>query len=666
MASQVKENFSKPISNYFIYCLIFFTIAKLVLCSREEMLGTCSPHDDLWQVLSAQRWYWGGGYGTNYLYHLPIYPLFLKMFSTTGIPLRIGMELLYCFSCSLLSIALYRIGIPSFISALLALAAIFNPSSFQLPNRFGPEILLASFLLLALSQSLEWWIVRRTFNAIKPAIFSAIFWALAWNTRKEAIVLLPIFIVLGCCIIIVDKNEAKQIVCKRILMGAMLPLCACLVLTLTICSVNYARWGLFASSALSAPGYTLAFKALQSIKPNKSIAYIPVTVEARRAAYKESPSFALLQEQLEGPVGKGWAGCSKPWTDSKGLIGIDPLEISAGWFYWALYESAARAGYASTPAQGDAFFKKVGEEIRAALIQGRLPRRFVPITMIDPDFLCWLPKYKDSLKSVYNTFLAPSSPVRNQSDQSMLGNSIKKEFDDIANRRSRSFSNEGSCDIDGWILAPGRKIVFIAVADSSGKTVASLRPIQARNDVSPEARAFLFHIPLFTQDKWLASQIIVSTDYGENVTWQLQELIAGKVNHKASKGKDIYLACDRLDQPKILVYWSWCFQNSWEQIYYQIVRNLQWIALIGLILAVFLRRNSSIVVGVFLLGTAVIIRILLFAMLDATSWNGNQPRYLFPVMPEFSMLIVLGSWLFFNEVAYFLSNKYKQTNFNEG
>ncbi|MBM3856557.1 MAG: hypothetical protein FJ390_01170 [Verrucomicrobia bacterium] len=665
MRLQIKQSSCKPISKYFICWLVFLTIAKLVLCSREEMRGTYSPHDDLWQVWAAQRWYWGGTYATNFLYHLPIYPLFIKIVSITGIPLRIGMELLYCFGCSLLSITLCRIGIPQLVGGVLSLAAIFNPSSFQLPNRFGAEILLASLLLLALSQSLEWWIARKTFDAIKPAVLAAIFWALAWNSRKEAIVLLPIFIILALCVIAVDKADTRQLVCKRIGVGVILPLCACLALTLTICSINYIRWGLFSTSILSAPGYKMAFKALQSIKPDREIAYIPVTVKARQAAYKESSSFALLQEQLEGPVGRGWAGCSKPWTDSKGLTALDPLEISAGWFYWALYESAARAGYASTPAQGDAFFKKIGKEIRSALIQGKLPKRFVPIAMIDPNFSCWLPKYRDSLKSVYNTFLTSSLPVRNKSDQPMLGDDVKKEFDDIANRRSRSFPNKSSYNIDGWILTPGRKIIFIAIADSSGKIIASLSPTEPRNDVSPQARAFVFHIPLSTQDTLLENQIIVSTDDGEHITWQVKELIVGKVNQKVLKGKDAYLACDRFDQPKALVYWSWNFQDWFERIYYQIIGCAQWLALLGLFMGVFLRRNSSLVVVIFLLSTAVITRILLFAMLDASAWNGAQPRYLFPVMPEFSMLVVLGCWVFFHESLNFLNRIHRSATCNE-
>ena len=319
-------------------------------------------------------------------------------------------------------------------------------------------------------------------------------------------------------------------------------------MSLTICSINYFRWGLFTNSILTAPGYSAAFKALQSIRPEKNRDYIPITVEARKAAYKVSPSFALLEDQLEGPVGKGWAVFSKSWTDEKGIKNLDPLEISAGWFYWALYDSAVRAGYGRTPVQTDSFFYKIGKEINSALKEKKLPYRYVPVTMIDPDLLHWLPRYITSLKAVYNTFLTSSSPVRHIGDQAMLSNAIKHEFDVVANRG----------------------------------------PIKS-------------------------------------------------------------------------AYWAWHLQTLWESTYYQIVRYLQWMALIGIGTAIYLKQERFIFPVIFLFSTAIITRILFFGLLDATAWNGAQPRYLFPVMPEFSMLIILGSWLFHQCIKNFS----KQRNFHK-
>ncbi|MFZ4115250.1 MAG: hypothetical protein ACOYK6_00835 [Chthoniobacterales bacterium] len=548
MKSYYQKNSESKATVWLFYSLMILTLAKLVLSSGEEMLGFYLPNDDLWQVWAAKRWYWGGTYGADFLYHLPIYPLFIKLVSVTGAPLRIVMELLYCFSCSLLAVVLQQIGIPTVIAGLAGFAAIFNPSSFQLPNRFGPEILLASLLLLSFSQSLQWWIMRKNPRALYPALLSSFFWALAWNVRKEALVLFPTFIVLALCVIVADSSEKKEILIKRLLTGIGIPFCACCILSLTVCSVNYFRWGLFTNSILTAPGYTAAFKALQCIRPEKNRDYIPVTVEARKAAYKVSPSFALLQDQMEGPVGKGWASFSKPWTDEKGIKNLDPLEISAGWFYWALYDSAVRAGYATTPVQTDSFFHKIGKEINTALKEKKLPYRCVPIAMIDPDFLHWFPRYTTSLKAVYNTFLTSSSPVRNIGDQAMLSNFTKKEFDAMANRR----------------------------------------PLKS-------------------------------------------------------------------------AYWAWYFQTLWESIYYHIVHYLQWIALIGIGSAIYLKREGSILPVIFLFSTAIMARILFFALLDATAWNGAQPRYLFPVMPEFSMLIILGTWLFYLLVIDFS----KQFNFHQ-
>lgn len=542
----IQKNNKIKIPLWFFYWVIILIVAKLVLSSREEMLGFYLPHDDLWQVRAASRWYWGGSYAVDYLYHLPVYPLVIKTLSIIGVPLRVEMELLYCFSCALFSITLIHVGVPAFVAALTAVAIVFHPSSFQLPNRFGAEILLASLLLLALSSSLEWWMKRKNANAIYTAILSGLFWALAWNTRKESVILLPIFIILGLFVAIVDRHEKWNLLLKRINMGVILPVTLSLTLHCIICLVNYIHWGLFASSILTAPGYTFAFKELQSICPEKHIDYIPVTVDVRKKAYSVSPTFALLQQQLEGPVGKGWAAFSKEWTDAQGIKNLDPLEISAGWFYWALYDSAVTSGYASIPGSGDALFYKIGQEIEEALRKEKLSKRFVPVAMIDPDISYWIPRWRTSLSNVYNTFLTSSAPARATGDQAGLQDGTKRLFDDIANRRTRNLSG-----------------------------------------------------------------------------------------------------C--IDQPEKLAYWSWRCQANWEKIYYNAIYYLQWIALIGMMLAVFSGYKKSVLLVVLLLLATVLTRVLFFAILDASSWNGAQPRYIFPVMPEFGILIVLGVWLFLAE-----------------
>ena len=634
--------------------LILLIIIKLVLSSHEEMQGSYSPHDDLWQVWAAERSYWGGDGHANFLYHLPVYPLFIKLVSVTGVPFRVAMELTYCAAASLLSLALWRIGFPSAVAGFAAMAAILHPASFQQPNRFGAEILLSPLLMFALAGSLEWWVARQRGSSWKWAFFAALFWALAWNVRKEAVVLLPIFAIMAFCLWRADRSEGWKCVRHRMMLGAGLPLATCLVLSTAFKTINYCHWGLFANSVLTAPGYKAAFKALQRISPSQPIDYMPVTVEARRYAYEESPSFKKIKPQLEGNIGKGWAIFSKEFTDSKGLGALDPLEVSAGWFYWDLYESALKACHTSSPAKADLLFAQIAKEINKALAEGRLPGRFVPIAMIDPDFSRWLPRLGVSLHAVYNAFISPAVTVRPSRDQPFLSPQIIGLFDDLANRRAYVLKL-GPGEVIGWIQAPQDNIASLGLRFSNGSPVAASLATTPRLDAGPTALGFSFIVPSHFQKKWKKMRLVATLKSGGEVEWLIGNLMAGKVEHVDSDSQSIALACDYIKAPCDSAIWR--VQAQWERSYYALVRWIQWLALTGIVLAVISslrqRRVAEILV-VALFSTAVAARLFLFAILDACAWSGDQPRYLFAVMPLYGMLLVMGVWLLFREGASYL------------
>jgi hypothetical protein len=54
-----------------------------------------------------------------------------------------------------------------------------------------------------------------------------------------------------------------------------------------------------------------------------------------------------------------------------------------------------------------------------------------------------------------------------------------------------------------------------------------------------------------------------------------------------------------------------------------------------------LRTGDSINAALILLGTAILLRVLLFTFLDATWWVGGYERYLFPVLPLYSCFLIV-------------------------
>lgn len=546
----LKKNWDQPFPRGLFIWFILLLIGKLFLSSADDMVGTYSPHDDLWQVWAAERWYWGAHYGVNHLYRLPIYPLFVKLVSITGMPLRFVIEFFYSFSCLFFCATLYRVGVKKVVVGTLALCTVFQPYSFQLLNYFKPEVFLAPLIMLGLSYTIRWWLMREEQNTLRPALFAALFWALAWNTRAESTALLPLFFVLGAMVFVVDYSAGWLLCGKRLCLGVILPLVVSIFLNLTICTINYLNWGLFADSVLTAPGYVAAYKALQAIEVPQKIPYVPITHEAVKKAYDVSPTFALLKPQLEGNVGQGWAHVSKQWTDDKGIGPLDPLEIAGGWFFWALYSAVTDAGYGVKPEQADLFLRHVAQEINIAFKQEKIPKRFVLFAMVDPNISGWLPRYWQSVKAVYGVFMPPELPSTPFADQPMLPEETKNKVDIVANRRASRFINP-----------------------------SYYRP-------------------------------------GQFWEWG----------------------------------WSWKIETAWSHFYYQLFSYLQLIAVLGIVFSFFKKGNTSLKLAIALCCVAVIMRILIFALFDATTCNGNQSRYLFAVMPEFSVLLILGTWLFFDGV----------------
>ena len=466
---------STPFPNSLAWGLLFLIVFKLLLTSEEEMLAFYLPHDDLWQVRAAARAYWGGAYEATKLYHLPVFPLFMELMRIVGMPLRVAFEILYCGTAALLVGVLWRLGVPVSLSILSAAVLIFHPASFQLPNRFGAEILLTPLMMGAIATSLWWWMYRDRPNSFKYVVLAGIWWTLAWNVRKESIVLVPIFAVMLLYAVVSDRHGAWL----KSVMAIAVMLSCCPALEMTIKTVNWSRWGLFATSVHTAPGFKSAIKSLQSIRPEPPRPFIPVPSEVRSRAYLVSPALMELKPYLEGNFMRRWAVKSKAFTDAKNVAGLSEYDVASGWFYWAFYEAAVAAGHGNDPGEADRFLARIGEEIRAALADGRLAGRWVPMTMLDPSWTHWMPRLPESMRRVGGTFLKPAVPERPLIDlavEELYG----EDFDIGATRRRhvdspRFLKTEivgwsfKQAEVVGWSFATGGSVQTIEILSGSGR-----------------------------------------------------------------------------------------------------------------------------------------------------------------------------------------------------
>ena len=103
-----------------------------------------------------------------------------------------------------------------------------------------------------------------------------------------------------------------------------------------------------------------AYGALSRVKHPNQKRYLPVPKEVRQAIYQVSPAFRELEYFLEEQL-KGWQtpGCHRHRLGTCG-------DIAGGWFMWALRDAVALAGYYKLGDIAESYYLRLAKEINAA------------------------------------------------------------------------------------------------------------------------------------------------------------------------------------------------------------------------------------------------------------------------------------------------------------
>jgi hypothetical protein len=203
-------------------------------------------------------------------------------------------------------------------------------------------------------------------------------------------------------------ENIKQInliaIAREVLIGVGLTIAPVVILTLGICWSNAANFGIFATSDFKTPEFAAAYSALSRVEsssntsnpsdssktldtseksdPSRSnlknaprktpdkfadfdtAAIVPVPASARAAIYGQSPAFRELRPALEVPPNTGWRSqsCAEGICD----------DYAGGFFFWALRDAVAAAGYYESPDRAAAFYRQLAAEINAACDDGAL------------------------------------------------------------------------------------------------------------------------------------------------------------------------------------------------------------------------------------------------------------------------------------------------------
>lgn len=627
----------------------FFVLAllKLFIVSNNEILALNMPHDDLWYINSANHLYWFGTYTQMKFIHLPVFPIFIYFMHFTTIPLRFIMEILFISSSFYLSYSLMKVGINKLFSIAIFTLMIFHPLSMRLFNHTLAGIFYAPLLIFSIANLIMLWLHKEDKSSIYFSILTGISFALLFFTRDESVLITALFGFILIIIIFIslkEKLSKKKIfdLTKKII---IIPATCIIILAIIINSANYLAFGVFAPTELQGSGYKSAYTVLLKIKPSETIRFVPLSTEVREKAYEISPTFSKIRPILEDHS-------NFAFYYTKKSQGIDN-EMAAGWFYWMLRDAVYQTGY-KTSKSADEFYNQVAKEINQAIKEKKVESRLVIFSFIDPYFYKFLPNFPDSFLRISGLFFDTNEPPLGN-DSPGLPKEIVTLVDRMANRNQDAIKQTSIGSIQGWAFIDGDEITNITFKNPDGSQIASTETNIERPDVlaGSQKNTPLIKTPgfSFNFNDNINEAINGTVEFNSKkglFTVPIKSIKEGAVNQQelSINGKTLYFAIDITSFSKIqkIDPLKMGMQHYLWRVYGNIILWLTILGLFFLILIIatykYIREKNLIIILLILL-FVIFNHVMFFSILDINSWNGAQPRYIFPVMPLYSTALLI-------------------------
>ena len=343
-------------------------------------------------------------------------------------PLRLGTELLYLSAAFAFAASLRELGLARGAAIAVFAVIAFEPYTFAIFNYVLAETIYGSLVLFSLAALFMLLARLDEPTARRYAVLFGLALCSTWITRKES----PLLAGLLCGLFLLialrayARGTQRRDTLRDLWLAVGIPTLVIVAGTTILSTVNFARYGIFATNDLATPGYVAANRALLRIDPSRPVRTVAVTADARRLGYEASPAFRELQQYLDTV----WATAIHVQTEeATGVKG----ELGSGWFYWAFRQAAAMRGHHASARTADAYYRRIADEINSAIDEGKIPGRMTVGSFVDPAFSVWLPALPQSIVKVGRLFLHNGAPVRMSDDP--VATDIRKKFDDIAGRR---------------------------------------------------------------------------------------------------------------------------------------------------------------------------------------------------------------------------------------
>jgi hypothetical protein len=376
-----------------IFMISFIIIKQLLVIGMPLFAHAGAGHDDRLMInmadsLSSGAWL--GEYSEKTLVKGLFFPLFLVANDVLGIPYSLSIPGIYSLACMIFVFGIKRLFQTEFPLFIIFLALLFNPISFADETflRIYRNGLTATQALIISGSMFAVYLTRfekKRFQ-ILWAISAGLGLASLWHTREDGIWIIPlvlgVIVITSISIILQKELQIKDKVKKTII--TVIPVMILIVSTIIISSINYAHYGVYTSNELNKSNFTNAIKLIYSVAANEEVERAAVPRSTISKIYEVSPTLNTIKEELESSLDR-WS-----WYEKDAKV----RQVEDGFFFWALREAVANAGYYENAVKANDFYKNLAKELEAGFESGELKRRStMPSALMSP----WRDKYWEEL-----------------------------------------------------------------------------------------------------------------------------------------------------------------------------------------------------------------------------------------------------------------------------
>ena len=358
---------------------------------------------------------WLGKYNQLTLAKVPGYPIWLFLCNTFGLSEFRVKVFLYIFSSFFFSKVLSKFfcSRKKLSSSIIFILLLFNPiiftNVFYRTTRDGVYISLISLIVACL---INMYVINKKTSFIESFIFYfALFFSYLFREENVLILFLLFIFQLSNLFLYYGKSffkELKKSDILELITKYSKPWLVLFLLISVISGVNYFKYGYFGINSRNMTEYKKAVGAIYRASYNQSERYLTVKQKDRELIYKNSPSFSLLKDVLDGTDAR-W---KREIRNKNGKLVND----FGGWFEWAFKSAIQKKGLSSSLNSEREFLLKVSDEINQSCDKGLIETEIKQYRQVLPiyknDYLC--PLMSSILKGCHDLFLLDNISLYNQ------------------------------------------------------------------------------------------------------------------------------------------------------------------------------------------------------------------------------------------------------------